>query len=111
MMSQAGSPNNSVPKCRSRERHFGTELFGEPAWDIMLQLMLARIDERELKLGELSGNPAWPPAATRHYVAELVAAKLVDRFENAANHDDFYLSLSSEAARRMAELYRARMRG
>ena len=96
---------------RNREKHFGIELFGEPAWDIMLQLMIARIDDKELRLSELIGNPASPPAATRHYVEELIQARLVDRFENAADERDFYLSLSSEAARRMAELYRARMRG
>ena len=96
---------------RMRERHFGTELFGEPAWDVMLQLMIARIDDKELKLSELVGNPASPPVMTHHYVGELIEARLVDRFENADDSNDFYLALSSEAARRMAELYRARTRG
>ena len=96
---------------RMRERHFGTELFGEPAWDVMLQLMIARIDDKELRLSELAGNPASPAVVTRHYVEELIEAKLVDRFDNAEDERDFYLTLSSEAARRMAELYRARTRG
>ena len=96
---------------RMRERHFGTELFGEPAWDVMLQLMIARIDGTEFKLSELTGNSASPPIASRQYVEELIQARLVDRFENADNEPDFYLSLSSEAARRMAELYRARICG
>ena len=96
---------------RIRERHFGIELFGEPAWDIMLQLMIARIDQRDLRVGELCASAASSPEATFQYINELVDAKLVDRFENAADTGDFFLSLSSEAARRMAELYRARMRG
>ena len=96
---------------RMRERYFGSELFGEPAWDIMLELMLARVDEREVTTSELRSHTSSPQIVTRHYIDALVEAKLVDTFENARNIQDPFLSLSSEAARRMAELYRARMRG
>jgi hypothetical protein len=96
---------------RMRERYFGSELFGEPAWDIMLELMIARIEERELLASQLKSHSHSPNIVTRHYLEALVEAKLVDRFDNAGNIDDPCLSLSSEAARRMAELYRARTRG
>ena len=96
---------------RTRERYFGNELFGEPAWDIMLELMIARIDDREILSSELRSHGNSPNVVTRHYLEALVEAKLVDMFDNAANVDDPSIALSSEAARRMAELYRARTRG
>jgi hypothetical protein len=96
---------------RTRERYFGSELFGEPAWDIMLELMLARIEDREILSSQLKSHAGSPAIVTRHYLEALVEAKLVDKFENAANVDDPCIVLSSEAARRMAELYRARTRG
>lgn len=96
---------------RTRERYFGSELFGEPAWDIMLELMLARIDDREILSSQLKSHAGSPAVVTRHYLEALVEAKLVDRFDNASNVDDPSIVLSSEAARRMAELYRARTRG
>jgi len=96
---------------RLREHYFGNELFGEPAWDIMLELMLSRIDAREVLANELKSHSTAPNVVTRHYLEALVEAKLVEMFDNAANSEDPYVSLSSEAARRMAELYRARTRG
>lgn len=95
---------------RTRERYFGNSLFGEPAWDVMLELMIARIDQREIKMSDLA-NPNSLGIVTRQYVEALVDAKLVDQFENPENDNDPFLALSSETARRMAEIYRARMRG
>lgn len=96
---------------RTRGRQFSAELSGRPEWDIMLQLMIARIDGREPKLSELSRNVASPPQATRWRAEKLIEAGLAERFENVANPNDFCISLSGAAALRLAELYRARMRG
>jgi len=96
---------------RARDRYFGSTLFGEPAWDIMLELMIARIDGREMKISELGAASIAPGIAARQYVEALADAKLVERYEDADDEGDCYLALSSEAARRMAELYRARARG
>jgi len=96
---------------RARDRYFGSTMFGEPAWDIMLELMIARIDEREMKISELGAASYAPAIATRQYVDALADAKLVECFQDADAEGDCFLALSSEAARRMAELYRARSRG
>lgn len=95
---------------RARERQVRDSLFSEPAWDIMLELMIARIDGRELRISELGANAAAGEQAHDH-VDALVQARLVERFEDADPAQDCSLALSSEAARRMAELYRARMKG
>lgn len=96
---------------RLRERYFGSELFGEPAWDILLELMLARIDERELRASELTTHGNSPSVVARHYIEVMEQAKLVETLINTGNTEDPYLALSSEAALRMAELYRSRTRG
>lgn len=95
---------------RERERCFGSELFSEPAWDIMLELMIARIDGREMRISELGVGHHSPGAITGQYVAALVEAKLIERYDCTEGSPDCHLVLSSEAARRMAELYRARTR-
>lgn len=95
---------------RTREQYFGSSLFGEPAWDIMLELMLARIDNREMKTSELGIIADALGTDARQLVDTLEKSRLIDRFHNAEDEGDDYLVLSSEAARRMAELYRARLR-
>ncbi|KPL67683.1 hypothetical protein SZ64_05855 [Erythrobacter sp. SG61-1L] len=96
---------------RERERCLGNELFSEPAWDIMLELMIARIDGREMRISELSASQENSGKFSSSYVDALVEAMLIERYECFEGSKDCFLSLSSEAARRMAELYRARMRG
>lgn len=93
---------------RTRERQRRSNGDSRPEWDIVLQLMVARIDGREPKLSELSAASA---QEARQYVERLVEAGLVERFENIANPDDFCISLAGAAALRLAELYRARTRG
>ncbi len=77
----------------------------------MLELMIARIHGCEMKVSELGAGTYAPGIVTRQYVDALAEAKLVERYEDAGNEADCLLALSSEAARRMAELYRARTRG
>lgn len=96
---------------RERERCLGSELFSEPAWDIMLELMIARIDGREMRISELGGGHENHGKISSSYVDALVEAMLIERFDCLEGSADCFLSLSSEAARRMAELYRARTRG
>lgn len=96
---------------RMRERSFGSELFAAPAWDIMLELMLARIDGCDIRVSEVKSLGDTHDTETRRSLEALIDAKLVETHANAANIGDPFLSLSDEAARRMAELYRARARG
>jgi hypothetical protein len=95
---------------RTRDRHPHIERLGGETLDIVLQLMLARIDEREPKLSELADNSSSPPQATRRWVEQLIDAGLAERFAGSAERDDFSLSLAEEAALRLAELYRTHTR-
>jgi len=96
---------------RTRDQYFGGAPFSEPAWDIMLELMLARIDGREMRVSELAASAAFPAGVMNGHLDALEQARLIDRFDNTENQNDHFIALSSEAARRMAELYRARMLG
>jgi hypothetical protein len=95
---------------RMRARHFRTAAAARPECDIMLQLMLARVDGREIALSRLAAASA-APAATRRQVEQLIEARLAERIENPADYKDFLISLSSDAALRLAQLYRLRTRG
>jgi len=95
---------------RTREQYFGSTLFGEPAWDIMIELMIARIDGHEKKTSELGAFLGSSDSDRRAFIDALIESRLVERFHNGNDEADDYVALSSEAARRMAELYRARTR-
>lgn len=94
-----------------REQFFGSALFGAPAWNIMIELMLCQIDGAKMKMSELGVSFASSDADRGKLVQALIESRLVDSFPNADNDSDDYVALSGEAAGRMAELYRARARG
>lgn len=95
---------------RMRARRFNDET-ALPECEIVLQLMLARVDKREMTQSELADASPSPRAATQDRVERLIEARLAERFENIADHRNFRVALSTEAALRLAELYRARTRG
>lgn len=96
---------------RARDTFFDGVLFGEPAWDIMLALMIARIDKREMRISELVGLTQTTDSLARMHVQALMNAQLIQRYDDGDDEGDYHISLSDEAARRMAELYRAKARG
>lgn len=57
---------------RQRDRLFGKELFGEPAWDILLELYLAELEDRRLLVSKLGQDRG---------VAMTTALRWVDRLE------------------------------
>lgn len=95
---------------RARDTFFDGALFGEPAWDIMLALMIARIDKREMRLSELAALTHSTESVARDHVRALKDAQLIERYDDGDDDGDYCISLSAEAARRMAELYRAKAR-
>lgn len=96
---------------RRRKLSFADDRLSHPVWDIMLSLMIARLDGRDMRVSEVVANHDRGRAKAREDIDSLVKAMLIERYDCTSGSADSLLALSSEAARRMAELYRARMRG
>lgn len=96
---------------RERKLAFADDRLSHPAWDIMLRLMIARIDGRDMRVSEVVANHDSGHAIAQEDIDSLLKAMLIEQYDCTSGSADCLLALSSEAARRMAELYRARMRG
>jgi hypothetical protein len=64
---------------RKRDEHFPPGLFGEPAWDLMLALFIAREDGRELSLAEAVEAAGTDAAAGADAIRKLESNDLVAR--------------------------------
>ena len=64
---------------RRRDEHFPPGLFGEPAWDLLLALYLAREDGRELSLAEAYDAGQVDASAGAAVLDKLVATGLAVR--------------------------------
>lgn len=64
---------------RQRDVAFGHELFGEPAWDMLLYLYAAHLRGEFVATSSLARASAVPPTTALRWVAHLEQAKLIER--------------------------------
>jgi hypothetical protein len=86
---------------RDRSGIFGEGLFSDPAWDILLELLAARLGNRKLLLSEL--DKVAPKSVLARWTAELEERGLVTCELNRFRPDQFWLALSDNCAGRMIQ--------
>ncbi len=89
---------------RERERLLGPTLFGEPAWDILLELFLAEEEGRRSSAEEVIGRLPVPPDVTVRWIAAMEAEGHI-LLEQAG------LRLSRPASEAMSRLFPTGSRG
>ncbi len=67
---------------RERARHLPEAYFGEPAWDILLDLFVADAGGRDIPVGSACVAGGVPPTTGLRWVNALVSDGLVERFED-----------------------------
>jgi len=86
---------------RRRDEHFPPGLFGEPAWDLLLALFVAREDGREMNLRQASEAAGVTPAAGRTLVAKLERVGLVVRQRSQCDRRRHSVFLTDRAIERL----------
>ncbi len=89
---------------RSRAAAFGSHLFSDPAWDLLLQLYAAELDHRDRSLSELIAAMAMPRSVVARWITALVDAGLVVANGNPQTADCLSISITQDAAARMERL-------
>lgn len=89
---------------RQRSAILGDGLFSDPAWDILLELLAARLGKRKLTLSDLE-NIA-PPSVVARWVATLQERALVVCETNAFRPDQFGIELSEECSHRLMRFFK-----
>jgi DNA-binding MarR family transcriptional regulator len=82
---------------RLRDAAFGAELFGEPAWDILLTLFIAQADGRRLCVTRLCGEIPVPNTTALRWVFALTEKGMLTREADPRSRRRIYVSLSREA--------------
>jgi hypothetical protein len=80
---------------------FGEGLFSDPAWDILLELLAARLGNRKVTLPDLSEIA--PESVLARWVAVLEERQLVSCEVNPFRPEQFWVRLSSACADRMIQ--------
>jgi hypothetical protein len=90
---------------RARAKYFGTELFADPAWDILLQLFAAKLGGRRLRLADL--ETLAPRTTLARWAAVLEERGFVSCHFEPGGNTKLSLEISPLGAARMSELLRS----
>lgn len=86
---------------RLREEHLPAELFGEPAWDMLLDLTAARLEGQDVSVTDLTIAAAVPPTTALRYIKAMVEWRLLSRRPDGRDGRRVFIELNDNAFARM----------
>ncbi len=84
---------------RLRDEHFPPGLFADPAWDILLDLMAARLERKPVTVSSLCVAAAVPTTTALRWISVLTERSLLVRVADRADRRRAYVELSDATAR------------
>jgi hypothetical protein len=91
---------------RQRRAHFfDDDLFVDPAWNILLDLTIARAEHKRVSVSSACIASGAPMSTALRWIAELVKRGLLERTEDDIDRRRAFISLSDGAADAMARYF------
>jgi DNA-binding MarR family transcriptional regulator len=88
-----------------RARFFDGELFGDPAWDMLLDLTAARAEHTRVSVTSLCIASGVPPTTALRWIGQMTEAGLFQRVEDEADRRRAFVALTDKAADAMARYF------
>lgn len=92
---------------RARSDYFDADMFADPAWDILLDLMLARIEGSTESISSLCIAAAVPMTTAMRWIRELIARGVLIRWPDPDDGRRNFVALSEQAAKQMTAYLQA----
>lgn len=92
---------------RLRDQHFPSELFADPAWDMLLDLYAARLEGRRVSVSSLCIAAAVPPTTALRWIGTMHDANLFGREPDPTDKRRAHITLTERAAAAMRGYFAA----
>ena len=103
----AASIRGLIRARRLRDHYFGAGLFADPAWDMLLDLMAARLEGVPVAVSSLCIAAAVPATTALRWVKALTDRGLFVRIADPHDRRRVFIALSDDTARALAAYLRA----
>ena len=103
----AGFIRSMIRARRLRGHFFPSEIFADPAWDMLLDLMAARVEEQRVAVSSLCIAAAVPPTTALRWIKILCDQGLFVRIADPEDGRRVFIELSAEAAAMMEAYLKA----
>ncbi|WP_197063538.1 helix-turn-helix domain-containing protein [Novosphingobium malaysiense] len=91
---------------RHREKVFQTaQLFGEPTWDILLDLFMAELKNIKMQTTSVCIGAQVPQTTALRWIALLEREELVRRYRDSQDSRRVYIQLTDAALRKMVQIF------
>lgn len=98
---------NVIKARRNRATHFDAEMFSDPAWDILLELYAAELQQAEMSVSAIGVMAGVPATTALRWLSMLTAGGLIRRREDPLDRRRVYVTLSPEGGARMRRYFDA----
>ncbi len=95
---------------RLRENFFDSDLFADPAWDILLDLLAARLEEDQVAVSSLCIAAAVPPTTALRWIKTMTDAQLLERHADPMDGRRIFIRLTEDAATALGRFFAAARR-
>jgi DNA-binding MarR family transcriptional regulator len=95
---------------RMRDNHFKADLFADPAWDILLDLMAARLEGKSVSVSSLCIAAAVPPTTALRWVTGMTESGMLVRRMDPKDARRVFIELSENTAEKI-NVFFASVRG
>jgi predicted Rossmann fold nucleotide-binding protein DprA/Smf involved in DNA uptake len=90
---------------RQRDEALGSALFGEPAWDLLLQLFVARAEQRPVSIMSVSIAAGLSRESVLAWVSRLEEHGLVERLGRDTSEQLMVVAITNDGFARMTRLF------
>ena len=92
---------------RLRDSFFDSELFADPAWDILLDLMAARLEGRNVSVSSLCIAASVPPTTALRWITAMTESGMLLRQQDPADARRVFIILSDEVTAKLNAYFAA----
>ncbi len=86
---------------RLRDQYFGSEIFADPAWDMLLDLMAARLEGQPVAVSSLCIASAVPPTTALRWIKTMTEVGLFVRVADPKDRRRVFIELAPRAVEAM----------
>lgn len=88
-----------------RARFFDGDLFGDPAWDMLLDLTAARAEHTRVSVTSLCIASGVPPTTALRWIGQMIDAALLERVEDETDRRRAFITLTDKASDAIARYF------
>ena len=96
---------NLIKARRLRDHYFDAELFADPAWDMLLDLMAARLENIKVSVSSLCIAAGVPPTTALRWIKTMTEEKIFERIADETDGRRIFIQLSDDSASGMAGFF------